>query len=310
MRILIVGSAGYLGSTLAYSLMGEGHYVTCVDDFRYGQDLVLAGLCADTHFDFVRGDCRDWRVMKPLVEKADLIYPLAALVGAPACDEHHHDAVSINYLAVQKIVQQCSPNQRIVYPNSNSGYGTGGEAHCTEDSPLEPISHYGKTKCYAEDAVLDHPNGCSLRFATLFGMSRRMRTDLLLNDFVWRAVNDKAVVLFEGHFRRNFLHVHDAARALQWFGFRYKQPIYKVYNIGHPEANVTKRQLCEEIAKQVPGFVFMDAPIGQDPDQRDYLVSNDRMSQDCFLCSKTLADGIAELIRGYKMMRKVAHGNV
>lgn len=201
MKLLVTGAAGYIGSMLVPALLVRGFKVTVVDTFAAGEPY-LANYCIEPNLEIVRGDARDTRLMTPLIQDADIIIPLAALVGVAACKRDHLGALTLNQHAIYDLLDRCSSQQRIIIPTTNSGYGVGSTELCTEESPLRPLSHYGTTKVAAEKAVLDHPNGVSLRLATVFGMSPRMRLDLLVNDFTWRAVTDRAVVIFEGHLDR------------------------------------------------------------------------------------------------------------
>jgi nucleoside-diphosphate-sugar epimerase len=309
-KILVTGGAGYIGSVLAPALLAAGYQVTVLDNFMFGQATLL-DCCGDENFDVVRGDCRDERVVAPLVAKADAIIPLAALVGAPLCDRDKSGAVTINRDAVRLLCKLASKQQRVLYPTTNSGYGVGEKGKfCTEETPLRPISLYGTTKCEAEAAVLERENGLTFRLATVFGLSPRMRLDLLVNDFVYRAVNDRAVVVFEGHFKRNFLHVRDAARAFLHALENFEKMRGRAYNVGLEDANLSKLELCAEIKKQLPQFVFMEAPIGEDPDKRDYIVSNKRILSTGYRTEWPLARGITELVKGYRILRNAKYANV
>jgi nucleoside-diphosphate-sugar epimerase len=308
--ILVTGGAGYLGSTIVSALLAEGHRVTVLDNFMFGQ-ASLNHLCSDPNFDVCRGDARDPDVLKPLVKKADLIIPLAALVGAPLCDADKVGAETTNRDAVLALLKLMGGQQRIIMPVTNSGYGIGEKGKlCTEETPLRPISLYGRTKVEAEKAVLDRGNSISFRLATVFGMSPRMRIDLLVNDFVYRAVNDRAVVLFEAHFKRNYIHVRDVARVFIHGIDNFDRMKDRPYNVGLSDANLSKLELCERIQKHLPKFVFLEAPIGQDIDQRDYIVSNERIESMGFRPKHSLDDGIQELIKGYRMLRRSEYGNV
>ena len=310
LSILVTGGGGYLGSTIVPALLGEGHHVTVLDNFMFGQ-ASLNHLCSDPNFDVCRGDARDADVLKPLVKKADLIIPLAALVGAPLCDADKVGAETINRDAVLTLLKLTGGQQRIIMPVTNSGYGIGEKGKlCTEETPLRPISLYGRTKVEAEKAVLDRRNSISFRLATVFGMSPRMRIDLLVNDFVYRAVNDRAVVLFEAHFKRNYIHVRDVARVFIHGINNFDRMKDRPYNVGLSDANLSKLELCERIQKHLPKFVFLEAPIGQDVDQRDYIVSNERIESMGFRPKYSLDDGIQELIKGYRMLRRSEYGNV
>ncbi len=310
MNILITGGAGYLGSVLTPTLLGLGHEVTVVDNFLFRQN-TLADCCHYATFQVVRGDCRDEALMTKLVAKADVIIPLAALVGAPLCDRDPVAARTTNFEAVALLCRIASPSQRIIMPVTNSGYGVGEKGkHCTEETPLRPISLYGVTKVQAEEEILQRENSISFRLATVFGVSPRMRIDLLVNDFVHRAVTDRAVVIFEGHFKRNYIHVRDVARVfvhgLDHFATMKGRP----YNVGLDDANLSKLELCAVIQKHLPKFVFLEAPIGEDPDKRDYIVSNARIAGTGFKPEWGLDRGIQELIKGFTILRNSLYSNV
>ena len=310
MRVLVTGGAGYIGSLLVPSMLQRGHHVTVLDTFGAG-DTFLATSCVEPNFEPVRGDARDMRVVEPLLREADVVIPLAALVGAPLCSRDEIGATSLNRDAVVNLMQRVSRGQRVVYPTTNSGYGVGeSNAYCTEESPLRPVSLYGRTKVDAERAVLDHGSGVTLRLATVFGMSPRMRLDLLVNEFVWRAVTDRTVVIFEGHFRRNYIHVRDVVKAFLHAIDNHDRMKGEPYNVGLSEANLSKLQLCERIARLVPGFVYLEAPVGEDPDKRDYLVSNDKIEATGWHPDYSLDAGIRELIKGYRMLRNGRFANV
>lgn len=303
MKFLCTGGAGYIGSVLVHELLAAGHTVTVLDRFAAPHPSLAACCRYGAAFTPVRGDVRDLGLVAKLVAQADVIVPLAALVGAPACAVDPWAARDVNLGSVLGIVQLLSPAQRLVYPNTNSGYGAAGSNRpCDEDTPLRPVSLYGTTKCEAEEAVLA-AGGVSLRLATVFGFSPRMRLDLLVNDMVHRAVTDRAVTLFEAHHRRSVVHVRDVARA-----FVHASTDWDVYSemSGRPfnvvGDNVTKRELCARIAARVPGFVYHEAEVGEDPDRRDYAVSADRLAAVGFRPTVTLDDGIDELVRGYAML--------
>jgi nucleoside-diphosphate-sugar epimerase len=307
--ILVTGGAGYLGSTLVPALLAAGHRVSVLDNFLFGQSS-LNSLCADARFDVYRGDARDEEVLKPLLSRADVIVPLAALVGAPICNQDKIGAETINRDAILTLIRLASREQRILMPVTNSGYGIGEPGKlCTEETPLRPITLYGRTKVEAERAVLDRGNSISFRLATVFGMSPRMRIDLLVNDFVYRAVNDRALVLFEAHFKRNYIHVRDVGRAflhgIENFDRMRDQP----YNVGLSDANLSKLELCQRIHQQLPKFAFLEAPVGEDPDKRDYIVSNEKIERTGFQPEYSLDQGIAELIKGFRMLRNTTYGN-
>ncbi len=309
-RILITGGAGYIGSVLVPLLLQEGYAVHVLDQFVFGQTS-LAECCIDPNFQVTRGDCRDKGTMSRLMRDADFIIPLAAIVGAPACTNDTTAAISINREAIKLILSLRSADQRIILPNTNSGYGIGDKgAYCTETSPLRPISLYGKTKVEAELAVLEAGNAITFRLATVFGMSPRMRIDLLVNDFVYRAIHDRAVVVFEGHAKRNYIHIRDVARAFLHGAKNFESMKNEAYNVGLSDANLSKLELCAAIRKQLPSFVSLEAPIGEDPDKRDYLVSNAKIEATGFMPRHSLAAGIQELIKGYTILRNSRFGNV
>ena len=271
----------------------------------------LAECCQSDRFEVTRGDARNERTIKALLKQAEVVIPLAAVVGMPLCVADETAARTTNEEAVAMLCRLASPGQRIIIPTTNSGYGIGQkDRSCTEETPLNPISLYGVTKVKAETAVLERANGLSLRLATVFGMSPRMRTDLLVNDFVYRAVHDRAVVIFEGHFKRNYIHVRDVARvflhAIEHFDSMQGDP----YNVGLEGVNLSKIELCQKIQEHVPGFVYLEAPIGEDPDKRDYIVSNRKILATGFTPEWGLDRGIQELIKGYTMLRKVGYSNV
>jgi nucleoside-diphosphate-sugar epimerase len=310
LNILITGGAGYIGSILSPALLAQGHKVTVVDNFMFGQ-MSLAALCADPNFDVVRGDTREEAVLKPLVANADVVIPLAALVGAPLCDRDRTGAVSINRTSVETLMGLLSKDQRVLYATTNSGYGIGEKgAFCTEESPLRPISLYGRTKVEAEDAVRAFGNSISFRLATVFGFSPRMRLDLLVNDFVYRAINDRVVVLFEAHFKRNYIHIRDVARAFIHGIENFDAMKGNVFNVGLSDANLSKAELCARIQTHIAGFQFFEAPVGEDPDKRDYIVSNAKIEATGFKPAYSLDDGIVELRKGYRMLKNNAYGNV
>lgn len=309
-RILVTGAAGYLGSILIPNLLARGYQVTGLDTFTRN-DNVLAHLCADPKFQPVRGDARDETLVKELLKGADYVIPLAALVGAPLCQQDPLNAETTNLGAVSLLVKSMSPDQRIIYPTTNSGYGLGtGEEACTEESPLKPISLYGVTKVEAEKVVLDRKNGVTFRLATVFGMAPRMRIDLLVNDFTYRAVTDRAVVLFEGHFKRNYIHIRDVSKAFLHAIDNYDTMNANAYNVGLSTANLSKIELCERIQRFIPKFTYMLAQIGEDPDKRNYIVSNDKLEKTGWQPDHQLDDGIEELIRGYTMIRNTRYSNL
>lgn len=302
-RILVTGGAGYLGSILVPALLARGHAVTVLDNFLYRQTSLL-DCCANERLTIIRGDCRNREVLGAALEGVDLIVPLACIVGAPACDADPFAARSVNLEAIELLLSLRTAKQRIIFPTTNSGYGIGepGKA-CTEDSPLRPISLYGVTKVEAERLILEAGNSITFRLATVFGTAPRMRLDLLVNDFVHRAVTDRTVVVFEGHAMRNYIHIRDVARAFEHAIEHFDAMQGRAYNVGLSDANLSKLDLCAAIQKQVPGFVFLEAPIGKDPDKRDYMVSNERIEATGFHPEWSLEAGIRELVKGFRILR-------
>lgn len=310
MKVLVTGGAGYLGSVLCEHLLGEGYNVTVLDSLVYGQTSLFQ-FCANPKFDFVFGDARDEALLAKTVAKADVLIPLAAVVGAPACVRDPITARSLNFDAIALLNRLRSKQQLVVYPNTNSGYGTrSGDKHCTEDTPLEPISLYGQTKCEAEKLLLESPNTITLRLATVFGVSPRMRIDLLVNHFTYAAVTDGYIVLFEKHFQRNFIHIRDVADCFLHCIKNAGRMVGRAYNCGLDAANMTKEQLALKVKEHVPDFYIHFAEIGEDKDKRNYIVSNQRLREAGFEAKRTIDDGIRELLKCYRMMRRSAFKNV
>ena len=310
MKILITGGAGYIGSVLVPTLLAEGYEVTVLDNFMFRQNS-LADCCRYDRFQVVRGDCRDRSLMEQLLAEADVIIPLAALVGAPLCARDKIATQTTNFDAVKTICSLAREEQRILMPVTNSGYGIGQQGkYCTEETPLRPISLYGVTKVEAEKLVLERENSITFRLATVFGMSPRMRLDLLVNDFVYRAVRDKSVVIFEGHFKRNYIHIRDVAKVFVHGLENFESMKGKAYNVGLDDANLSKLELCELIQKHLPEFVYLEAAIGEDPDKRDYIVSNERIAKTGFAPEWSLDRGIRELIKGYVILRNSIYTNI
>ena len=310
MRVLVTGGAGYIGSVLVPMLLEEGHHVTVIDSFMYGQTSLL-DCCHNERLAIVRGDARDRDLLTGHLERADVLFPLACLTGAPACDRDPRGARSVNLDAVIMLLELKSRAQRVLFPNTNSGYGIGeAGVRCTEDTPLRPISLYGRLKVEAEQRVLAEPNTLTVRLATVFGVSPRMRLDLLVNDFTYRAVTDGFVVLFEADFKRNYLHVRDVARAFLHCLANFESMRGQPYNVGLSDANLSKRELCEEIRKQVPRFYWAEAGVGKDPDQRNYIVSNAKIEATGFKPAVSLDAGIGELIKAYQVVRRSGYCNV
>ena len=310
-RVLVTGGAGYIGSILVPALLDRGFGVTVIDNFMYGQDS-LAAVCYRPELSLVRGDVRSMDTMRPLLKDADIIIPLAALVGAPLCDRDPLAATSTNLGAIVEMIGHIDRDQSVLLPVTNSGYGVGEPGRfCTEETPIRPVSLYGRDKVEAERVLFDrHPSALSFRFATVFGMSPRMRLDLLVNDFTYRACTDRFIVLFESHFKRNFIHVRDVARAFLHGIDQFASMRGQIYNVGLSDANLSKLELCQRIQRHVPSFVIYESSIGQDPDQRDYIVSNEKIERTGYRPAFSIDHGIRELIKGVPMLRSTRYSNV
>jgi nucleoside-diphosphate-sugar epimerase len=309
-NILVTGGAGYLGSILVPDLLNAGHNVTVLDNFMYQQSS-LNHVCYAPNFSVVKGNIRSEESMKSLIRHADIIIPLAALVGAPLCALDPAGATATNHDAIALMLKLLSQDQIVLMPTTNSAYGTGDENNfCCEESPLHPMSQYAIEKANVEKQLMQHPNAISFRLATVFGMSPRMRIDLLVNDFTYRAVHDRFVILFESHFKRNYIHVRDVSRVFQHALANHDRMKAQIFNVGLSDANVSKLELCEHIKKQCPDFSFIEAPIGKDPDQRNYIVSNKKIEATGFQTKYSLDDGISELIKGFTMLRNTRYGNI
>jgi nucleoside-diphosphate-sugar epimerase len=309
-RVLVAGGAGYLGSILVPTLLNKGYKVTALDSLMHNQHS-LSECCSNSDFDFVKGDICDEQLMSSLVPKFDIVIMLAAIVGAPACKVNPSLTQLVNYDAPVAMIKKLSPAQKAIFPTTNSGYGIGEKDKlCTEESQLRPLSEYGKHKVALEKAFLDAGNAITFRLATVFGMSPRMRMDLLVNDFVYRAFKDRFIVLFEEHFRRNFVHASDVAKAFMFGIDNYERMKGEPFNVGLSTANLTKRQLCEKIKEYVTGFYIHSAPVGEDPDKRDYLVSNDKIESLGWKPDFSLDDGIEELLKGYQILKPNQFANV
>jgi len=309
-NILVTGGAGYLGSILVPELLKSGNKVTVLDNFMFGPASLL-DCCHYDKFDVVRGDARDKTLIEKHSRDKDIIIPLAALVGAPLCERDRIGTDTTNRGAIKSLVEVLSKEQRVIIPTTNSGYGIGQkDICCSEETPLNPISFYGKTKVEAEKIVLARGNSISLRLATVFGISPRMRIDLLVNDFTYRAVKDHFIVVFEGHFKRNYIHIRDVARAFIHAIDKFDGMKGEPYNVGLSDANLSKLELCARIKEEVPEFVYLEAAVGEDPDKRDYIVSNEKFKSTGFAPKYSLKAGIQELIKGYAIITNSKYSNV
>jgi len=308
-HVLVTGGAGYIGSVLVPDLLNDGHMVTVIDNFLYRQNSLAASFI-NPNLNVVVGDIRNVTLMKELISKSDVLIPLAAIVGAPACAKDATAAESTNLIAAKGIIDLTSKNQLVIMPTTNSSYGTTkpGEIS-TEESALNPISTYAKHKVEVEEYLMDNSNAISFRLATVFGMSPRMRLDLLVNDMCFRALNDRSVVLFEADFVRNYVHVRDVSKVLRW-AISAESHVGQVFNFGLSEANLSKRSLCDEIKKFIPEFTFIEAEIGHDPDQRNYIVSNEKIENAGFTFDYGLRPGLRELIAGLKTLKNATYGNI
>lgn len=310
MKILVTGAAGYIGSVLVPTLLKQGYEVIAIDNFMYNQASLL-DCCYDEKLTIIRGDARDKELISRYLKNADAIFPLACITGAPACSRDPAAAKTTNFDAVKMLLELRGKEQVIIFPMTNSGYGIGQEGvYCTEETPLNPVSLYGRLKVDIEKILLGTGNYIALRLATVFGISPRMSLELLVNDFTYRAVTDRFVILFEAHFKRNYIHVRDIAKAFIHCLENFNKMKDEPYNVGLSDANLSKWELCEEIKKQVPDFYFVEAKVGEDPDKRNYIVSNAKIEATGFRPDVSLQDGITELIKGYQVVRKNQFSNV
>ena len=299
-RVLITGGAGYIGSVLTEVLLDNGFKVTVFDNLIYKQTSLLH-LCNNKNFNFIKGDVTNKKQLLPQIIKHDIIIPLAAIVGAPACKLNEDLAVAVNYTQIEFIVDNLRKNQKLIMPNTNSQYGSS-DSIITEESPFNPLSHYAVTKCKAEEYIMDWGNGICLRLATVFGSSTRMRTDLLVNDFVYKTMTEGVLVLFQSHFKRNYIHVKDIAYTFLHCIKNYKKLNGEVFNVGLSDANLNKKELAEEIKQHLPKLVIIENEFGVDIDNRNYIVSNDKLESTGWKPLYTIQDGIKELIQSYKMI--------
>lgn len=306
-KVLITGGAGYLGSTLAEYLLINGYEVTVFDNLMYKQLSVLHLFKRDK-FKFIKGDVRQTVKLQRLVSEHNIIIPLAAIVGMPACRDNPQLAIDVNYLHIKNIVEVLRDDQKLIIPNTNSQYGSSPDI-ITEESPFKPLSLYAETKCNAEASVLANGNGVVLRLATVFGVSPRMRQDLLVNDFTYKSVTDGYLVLFEGHFKRNYIHVQDIARTFQFIIENYEQCRGQVYNVGLSSANLSKLELAETIKKYVPKLVIKQDEFNKDFDQRNYIVSNEKLESLGWSPKYDIDYGVKQLIEAYQLVINVNNMN-
>jgi nucleoside-diphosphate-sugar epimerase len=310
MKILVTGGAGYIGSIMVPYLLSNGHKVTVLDNLMYKQTSLLEH-CYNPSFQFLRGDVRDVDLLRKTIPQFDVLIPLAAIVGAPACDKDSLLATSVNLDAVVELNRIRSKNQWVLYPTTNSGYGVGEEnVHCTEETPLRPISLYGRTKVQAEKALLETENVVTFRLATVFGLSPRMRLDLMVNDFTYRALKDRFIVLFEENFKRNYIHIRDVASVFLFGVEHFEKMKNQPYNVGLSSANLSKRELCEKIKDHIPEFAIYSSSLGKDPDQRNYIVSNEKIEKAGWQPKFSLDDGIEELMKGYRILNAYGFTNL
>jgi len=299
-KILITGGAGYIGSMLSTYLVNEGHYVTVIDKFDFSRSS-LNHLRFHKNFNLVCGDVTSMTVLKKYLKGKDFIIPLAALVGAPLCDQYPRETLKINVDAIKKILKIINKKQKIIYLTTNSGYGIGEKnKFCDENSELRPVSLYGRTKNISEKIVQTHNNYICYRLATVFGYSFRMRTDLLVNNFVLKSLNEKKLILFEPHFRRNFIHIRDVVSAVSFSIKNFDRLKNNVYNLGLSTANITKLDLAKKIKKYIKSLQIKIIENKKDPDQRDYFVSNKKIEKKGFKATIGLDQGIVELLNIYK----------
>jgi nucleoside-diphosphate-sugar epimerase len=300
MKILITGGAGYLGCVLTRNLI-KNHDVVVYDNLMYNQ-APLIDLCRLKNFKFIHSDVRNIKLLKDEVQKSDVIIPLAALVGFPVCENDKTLATDVNYKHIVDIVETLSPNQKILFPNTNSGYGSRIDGEVSEKNKLTPISHYGVTKCDAENYIKSYSNGIIFRLATVFGVSSRMRLDLLVNEFVYKLLTDKYITLFEHEFIRNFIHIQDVSSVFEFMIDNYETYKNEIFNVGLSDTNINKQQLVERIQKQIPDTSVTHSDYFVDPDKRNYSVSNSKIESTGWKPKYSLDCGIEELIEAYKMI--------
>jgi nucleoside-diphosphate-sugar epimerase len=296
-KILITGGAGYLGSMLATKLVSMNYDVTVVDILKYEKNSI-AHLFGNKNFKFILGDVRKISCIKKIIKGKNYIFPLAALVGAPLCEKFKKNTLKTNVVSIKNLIKYLKPNQKIIYPTTNSGYGIAEKnKYCDENSPLNPISLYGQTKAQAEKIVLSFKNAICFRLATVFGYSYRMRTDLLVNNFVEKAVKKKKLNLFEPYFRRNYIHISDVVSAFVFAIKNFNKLKGQTYNLGLSKANLTKLALAKKIQKKIKNLKIKIIKNKFDPDKRDYYVSNKKIEKAGFKPSVDIENGIEELIQ-------------
>ena len=309
-KVLVTGGAGFIGSILVPKLIKNGYKVTVFDNFIYRQNSLL-DVCYHPNLEIIVGDVRNEKSFKTQVEMHDIIVPLAAIVGAPACDKDKNLAFAVNQIQIENIAKWVSKSQMVLYPVTNSGYGIGQDGiYCNEETPLNPISHYGKTKVAGENALLDNGNAITFRLATVFGAAPRMRMDLLVNDFVYRAFFDRYIVLFESHFKRNYIHIRDCSSVFLHAINNFDSMHGNAYNVGLSNANLSKMELCKKIKCHLSDFIIFESEYNEDPDKRDYIISNDKIESTGWKPHFSIDDGIVELLKLYSYMSVNPFNNV
>tara|TARA_Y100000816_G_C26040238_1_gene544790 strand:- start:237 stop:1175 length:939 start_codon:yes stop_codon:yes gene_type:complete len=309
-NILVTGGAGYIGSILVPELLEIGHKVTVIDNFMFGQSS-LNQCCSHPNFKVVNCDIRHKQLITTFYESAEIVIPLAGYVGAPLCNKDMIGAQTVNHDAILFMLETLREDQIVLMPTTNSAYGSGNKDNfCDEESPLNPISKYALDKVAVEKKLMKRKNSISFRLATVFGMSPKMRIDLLVNDFVYRAIKDGFIVLYESHFKRNYIHVQDVASVFIHAINNFEKMKGEIFNVGLSDANLSKLELCERIRSHIHNFIIMESSMATDPDQRNYIVSNKKIESIGWKPKKTLDNGIFELMKGYKMLVNSKYGNI
>ena len=309
-KILITGGAGYIGSVLTPLLLSEGYSVTVIDKLSYERNSLVA-CCKYNEFNFIEGDINNIKILDNIIDKFDIVIPLAAIVGAPASEKNILLSRKTNLDSIKDLIKLMSPSQKMIYPTTNSGYGVGKkDQYCTEETPLNPISEYGRNKVEAEKIILDRKNSISFRLATVFRASPRMRTDLLVNDFTLKAVKDGYIVLFQEHFKRNYIHINDVANVFLYSIKNFEKMKDNTFNVGLEDTNISKLELAQRIKKFLPNFSIHCAQIGEDPDKRDYIVSNKKILSTGWKTQWSLDNGIQQLIKCYKLLKTNNYTNL